>query len=61
MNKGFYIIYDISGKAISSNKINSIASKTNEAVDVSALEAGTYFIELTVDGVSSLEKFIITE
>lgn len=60
-NNGFYIIYDINGKAIGSNKINSINSKTNETVDVSSLNAGTYFIELTVDGISSLEKFIISE
>lgn len=60
-NKGFYIIYDVSGKAIRSNKINSIHDKTNEVIDVTSLTVGTYFIELTVDGISSLQKFIISE
>lgn len=60
-NSGFYIIYDISGKAILNNRIIAISNKTNEVIDVTSLTAGTYFMELTVDGISSLAKFIISE
>lgn len=47
-------IVDITGKTISTSTIQS-----NESVDLSSLNAGTYFISVEVDGRTSTERIIV--
>lgn len=47
-------IVDITGKTISTSTIQS-----NESVDLSSLNAGTYFINVEVDGRKSTERIIV--
>jgi hypothetical protein len=51
-------IYDLAGKMILSEQVASWEHKRRERIDISSLKSGIYFIEATIDGVTSHQKFI---
>lgn len=51
-------IYDLAGKMILNEQVASWEQKRRERIDVSLLKSGIYFIEATIDGVTSHQKFI---
>lgn len=50
-------VFDILGKSIFTQDITS----TNESIDVSRLQAGTYFLKITIDGYSTTKKFVVSK
>lgn len=50
-------VFDILGKAILSQDITS----TNEGIDVSRLQVGTYFLRIEIDGYVTTKKFIVSK
>lgn len=57
-NKSSYTIYDASGKTVAHKEIVKFAGVYQEPINMTALSAGPYFIEVTLDGVSSAKKII---
>ncbi|MBL1280293.1 MAG: lamin tail domain-containing protein [Fluviicola sp.] len=52
--KATIVIVDLKGQTLSTNAITS-----NEKVDLSALSSGTYFVKVTVEGSTHVERIII--
>ena len=53
-----YTIYDVTGKVMDKNTISLNGQAPIHTVEVNKLNSGLYFIELTVNGISSTQKFI---
>ena len=55
-----YSIYDLTGKMVDTGLFAVNAQKNIQQIEVDKLNTGLYFIELSVNGTSSTQKFIIT-
>ncbi len=53
-----YKVYDIIGNVIVSKVLGKITDKYIETVDVSSLQAGQYFVEVSLDGIKSTKKIV---
>ena len=53
-----YVIYDLTGKRIANGLFAVNAQKNIQQIEVDQLNTGLYFIELSVNGISSTQKFI---
>ncbi len=53
-----YSIYDLTGKTVASGLFATNAQKNIQQIEVDQLNTGLYFIELSVNGISSTQKFI---
>lgn len=53
-----YKVYDIIGNVITSKVLGKITDKYTENVDISTLNPGQYFVELSLDGVKSTKKIV---
>jgi hypothetical protein len=53
-----YTIYDVTGKVMDKNTISLNGQSPIHTVEVNKLNSGLYFIELSVNGITSTQKFI---
>jgi hypothetical protein len=53
-----YAIYDVTGKVMDKNTISLNGQSPIQTVEVNKLNSGLYFIELSVNGITSTQKFI---
>jgi len=52
-----YKIYDVTGRVIARKDLGKIQGAHNERIDISMLDRGIYFADVTSDGITSTEKF----
>ena len=57
-NANSYKIYDIAGKMLLYKKLGAISGKYIENINMSSFANGQYFIELSIDGITSTRKLI---
>lgn len=55
---GYIKIYDLAGKLVWSKAIAASEQKRREQINISSLKSGIYFIEATIDGKVSHQKFV---
>jgi hypothetical protein len=57
-SKVTYIIYDLTGKKIQTETTNRFPGAQQQSIDVSSLQAGTYFLSVSVNGNVITKRFV---
>lgn len=62
VNSEYYIaIFDISGREVLSNEINTIESTTKISIDISAIQSGMYYLRIMNSTTDKTLKLVKTE
>jgi len=52
-----YRIHDVTGRTVAQQDLGQVSGSRSERIDISSFDNGVYFIQLFVDGKSSMQKF----